>query len=178
MKRILEDSPVVGYQLFRYQDTRADGTQVVYPNFYVRHAGRTECLKTANLKEAKGKVKRPLYLRMRDGGLFGLAGLWEEWKSPDGTPLRTCTIITVDPNPLIASVHTRMAAILKPEDESAWLDGSLKDGLEALKLLRTYPEEKMELHQVSRKVNSPDYDAPDCIQSIDTPDLFRAADGD
>lgn len=122
--------------------------------------------------EAKGKVKQPLYLRMRDGRLFGLAGLWEEWKSPDGSTLRTCTIITVEPNPLVASVHNRMAAILKPEAESAWLDGSIKNGADLLGLLQAFPEEEMELYKVSRKVNSPDYDAPDCIHAAETQALF------
>ena len=58
MKRILEASPVVGYQLFRYQGKRADGTQVVYPNYYIRHAGRTTCAETSRLSEAKIKVKK------------------------------------------------------------------------------------------------------------------------
>jgi hypothetical protein len=35
----LEKSPVVGYQLFRYAGKRADGTAVIYPNYYIRHAG-------------------------------------------------------------------------------------------------------------------------------------------
>jgi integrase len=58
MKRILEDSPVVGYQLFRFQGKRADGTPVTYPNYYIRHAGKTVCIDTAKLSEAKIKVKK------------------------------------------------------------------------------------------------------------------------
>lgn len=58
MKRILEKSPVVGYQLFRFQATRADGTTVVYPKYYIRHDGKTTCTKVTKLADAKAKVKK------------------------------------------------------------------------------------------------------------------------
>lgn len=58
MKRIMEESPVAGYKLFRFQGRRADGTQVVYPNYYVRHDGRDTCTETSKLSEAKVKVKK------------------------------------------------------------------------------------------------------------------------
>ena len=57
MKRILENSPVVGYQLFRFEGKRADGTRVLYPKYYIRHAGKTVCTGTERLIEAKIKVK-------------------------------------------------------------------------------------------------------------------------
>lgn len=58
MKRILEDSPVVGYQLFRFEGKRQDGTPILYPNYYIRHAGKTICTGTDRLGEAKIKVKK------------------------------------------------------------------------------------------------------------------------
>jgi integrase len=57
VKRILEESPVTGYQLFRFEGKRADGTSVIYPN-YLRHAGKTVCTATSRLSEAKIKVKK------------------------------------------------------------------------------------------------------------------------
>jgi putative SOS response-associated peptidase YedK len=36
---------------------------------------------------------------MKDGRSFTFAGLWENWKDPEsGEWLRTCTIITGEPN--------------------------------------------------------------------------------
>lgn len=58
MKRILEDSPVTGYQLFRFEDKRADGTPIVYPKYYIRHAGKTVCTGLEKLSDAKTKVKK------------------------------------------------------------------------------------------------------------------------
>jgi integrase len=57
-KRLLEKAPVTGYQLFRLQDVRPDGSVTTYPNYYVRHNGKTTCLKIARLTDAKIKVKK------------------------------------------------------------------------------------------------------------------------
>jgi putative SOS response-associated peptidase YedK len=91
--------------------------------------------------------------------------LWEEWRSPEGQVLRTCTIITVEPNELISQFHHRMAVILRPEAESVWLN--LKNpATEALQLLKPYPSEEMEAYPVSRAVNSPSFDEISCIMPI------------
>jgi integrase len=58
MKRILEESPVTGYQLFRFEGKRSDGTPIVYPKYYIRHGAKTTCTKTDRLSDAKAKVKK------------------------------------------------------------------------------------------------------------------------
>ena len=50
---------------------------------------------------------------MKDGRPFTFAGLWENWKDPEsGEWVRTCTIITGEPNELVAQIHPRMPVIL------------------------------------------------------------------
>src|SRR5438128_3601846 len=45
------------------------------------------------------KPKLPFAIAMKDGRPFTFAGLWENWKDPEsGEWLRTCTIITGEPN--------------------------------------------------------------------------------
>lgn len=112
------------------------------------------------------KASQPLMIRRRDNELFGFAGLWEQWRSPEGEPLHTCTIITVDPNELIAPIHSRMAAILKPEHEKIWLDPEVKDSARLLSLLAPYPQDQLEAFEVSRRVNAPTIDDPQCIEPM------------
>ncbi|MBK9317172.1 MAG: SOS response-associated peptidase [Acidobacteria bacterium] len=115
-------------------------------------------------KRGKGP-SQPFYVRLKAGELFAFAGLWEEWKSPEGEVLTTCTIITVEPNELIAGIHNRMAMILKPEDEAAWLDP--KNGIpEIANLLQPYPANLMEAYPISRAVNNPRFDDPSCIEPV------------
>jgi len=111
-------------------------------------------------KEENGR--QPMHIRLKDGDLFAFAGLWEVWESPEGTPLHTCAIVTVAPNDVLVPIHNRMPAILRPEDEAAWLDPAIK-GVEALELLRSYPAERMEAYPVSRRVNAPVVDDAACI---------------
>ena len=106
----------------------------------------------------------PHYIHRRDDELFGFAGLWEEWESPDGSPLRTCTIITVAPNELMAPIHNRMPAILRKADEDAWLNPEEKDTDTIIAMLKSYPSEEMEAYLVSRHVNTPQHDDASCIE--------------
>lgn len=118
--------------------------------------------------QKRGKApSQPMYIRRRDGGLFAFAGLWEEWKSPEGEPIETCTIITVEPNELLSKIHNRMAAILRPGDEAAWIDP--KSGVDdLLQMLRPYDSDELEAIPVSRAVNSPAHDSAALIAPIET----------
>lgn len=114
----------------------------------------------------QGKApSQPIYIRRRDQGLFAFAGLWEEWKTPEGNRLQSCTIITTEPNELIAKFHHRMAVILRPEDEAVWLDPK-NSTADALPLLKPYPPEELEAFEVSRAVNSPSVDEVSLIAPV------------
>jgi hypothetical protein len=66
MKRILSDSPVKGYQLFRFEKKKADGSAVMLPNFYIRHGDKTTCTGTDRLQDAKAMIKKQAGLDVRD----------------------------------------------------------------------------------------------------------------
>ena len=90
----------------------------------------------------EGPTKRPHRITLKNKELFGFAGLWDTWKSPDGD-INSCTIITTTPNELMAGIHNRMPVILSRDAECAWLDQGIA-GWEALKsLLIPYPAEYM-----------------------------------
>jgi putative SOS response-associated peptidase YedK len=104
--------------------------------------------------DKRSKPAQPMYIHRRDDGLFAFAGLWEECKLHDGQLLRTCTIITVPPNAVVGAFHQRMPALLRREDEAAWLDPALK-GKEVLGCLQPFQDEELEAYAVSTAVNSP-----------------------
>lgn len=112
------------------------------------------------------KAKQPYYLCMEDGSPFAFAGLWEEWNSPEGSQLRSATIITTEPNPLVAKVHNRMPVILHPDDYALWLSPKETPPSELQHLLTAYPAEEMVAYPVSTMVNSPANDRPENIQPL------------
>lgn len=109
-----------------------------------------------------GKEKIPTYLYMKDEALFGMAGLWEEWNGPDGEVLHTCSIITVEASEFVSAVHHRMPVVLEGEDEARWLDPKEQDARSLTGLLRPY-DGAMGAHAVSKRVNVPVFDEPECI---------------
>ena len=44
--------------------------------------------------QKRGTSKVPLDIHVKSGKLFGFAGLYEHWTSPQGTSIGTCAIIT------------------------------------------------------------------------------------
>lgn len=72
--------------------------------------------------EAQGKTRLPWAFRDPGGGPLCLAGLWEAWRTPDGTMLESCAVVTTAPNGLMQPIHHRMPLTLGAEQAAAWLD--------------------------------------------------------
>ncbi len=110
--------------------------------------------------------KIPYRITLRDGQPFAFAGLWETWLAPDGSEVRTCAIITTQPNELIAPIHNRMPVILPPEAYDRWLSPEEQSATALQSLLRPYPADAMRMYPVSRQVNNPRLDDPACIEPL------------
>jgi putative SOS response-associated peptidase YedK len=114
-------------------------------------------------KTGIGKV--PHRFTLHDDSLFAFAGLWETWRQPDGTPLRTISLMTTSANALVAPVHDRMPVILARDQEAAWLDRSTR--AESLsRMLVPYPAAEMKCVPVSNAVSNARIDAPALIQPV------------
>jgi putative SOS response-associated peptidase YedK len=109
------------------------------------------------------KTKVPHFIHMQDRRPFAFAGLWDHWNSPDGSLVKSCTIITTEPNELMATLHNRMPVILKPADYARWLDPAPRPPESLAPLLKAYPAGEMAAHPVSTLVNSPANDRPDLV---------------
>ncbi len=113
------------------------------------------------------KSKTPYCFTLADEEVFAFAGLWERWKAPDGTELRTCAIVTVGANDLMRPYHHRMPVILNPRHYSRWLDPEFHDKAFLLALLQPYPGNGMRVRSVSTLVNSPKNDGPQCVLPLE-----------
>ncbi|MEI6078067.1 MAG: SOS response-associated peptidase [Verrucomicrobiota bacterium] len=122
--------------------------------------------------------KQPFRFTRKDGGFFCMAGLWEKWHRPPrmdefdlgddaaaGQVVETFTIITTEPNPMVAAVHDRMPVILSPEHFQWWLQPDRFEPQFLKTLLRPYPAEDMACYRVSKLVNNARLDSPDCLQT-------------
>jgi len=110
------------------------------------------------------KQRQAMHIQLKDGGVFAFAGLWLPPAKRGGLP--SATIITTRPNELMATIHTRMPAILLPEHEQAWLDPTAS---EPLQLLGPYPAELMHAYPVSALVNSWENETPAVLDAATEP---------
>ncbi len=122
--------------------------------------------------------KQPYRVAFADDRPFAMAGLYEEWTPPtqqtgladfgaggDTTPetVTSFTIITTEPNELIADLHHRMAVILSPDEEQKWLTA---DPDTAEPLLDPYPDDELQAYPISTRVNSPANDDRSIIEPV------------
>jgi len=103
---------------------------------------------------AMGSVKQPFCFEVGEGDLFALAGLWDQWKSPDGEIIESCTILTTTPNSLVADMHDRMPVIVTPDKYEVWLDPDVNDFDAIRDILKPYDADQMRRYPVSTKLNN------------------------
>jgi putative SOS response-associated peptidase YedK len=112
-------------------------------------------------KVVGGKI--PFSIGMKDNAPFVFAGLWEGWKDPATQVwLRTCTIITGEPNELVAQIHSRMPVILAEEHHEAWLTNQA-----GKEVLVPFPGSAMRAWPIGPRVNSPKNNDPDLLLPVE-----------
>ncbi|NGM68134.1 SOS response-associated peptidase [Natronolimnobius sp. AArcel1] len=127
--------------------------------------------------------KQPYRVALEDDRPFAMAGLWERWEpneettqsgldafgggveenTADDGPLETFTIITTEPNNLIADLHHRMAVILEPGSEGKWLTAD-----DPKRLLKPYAADEMRAYPVSQAVNNPANNDPALLEPLES----------
>jgi putative SOS response-associated peptidase YedK len=96
----------------------------------------------------------PFAVCRADGEPLALAGLWAIWRNPEtATRVYTCSILTTDPNELVARLHDRMPVVLDPADWDAWLNESTPP-TELRPLLHPAPAATLDAYAVSPAVNN------------------------
>lgn len=111
--------------------------------------------------------KYPFNFYLPDRELFGFAGIYNDFTDAEGKPYFTCAILTTTPNNLVNKVHNRMPVIISEKDEDDWLNPENKDFEKLYKLLAPYPEKKMKMNIVSKRVNSPRNDDNRLVEPLE-----------
>jgi putative SOS response-associated peptidase YedK len=112
------------------------------------------------------------------GGMFAFAGLWERWRNPDGSILRSFTIVTGPANSLCRPIHDRMPVILPPEAWPLWLGEAEAAPQQLLALPQACPEEWLRVYPVGPAVGNVRNDEPGLLvpagADLQTGDLLPA----
>ena len=118
-----------------------------------------------------GAAKQPYAIVPADARVFAFAGLWSSWREKtaggEAEWIRTCAIVTGEPNELLAPIHNRMPVILPRETWPAWLGEEQASADELQSLLKPYQADRMRAYPISTRVNSVKNDAPDLLEAVD-----------
>jgi len=115
----------------------------------------------------EGTGKQPHWLGRPGRAIFGMAGLWERWGGGDGGggELLTFTILTREATGVAVGIHPRMPLILPRESWPLWLGSGTSPGDRA-RLLESEPPIDLLAYPVSRVVNAPANDVPECVAPL------------
>ncbi|QEM67048.1 SOS response-associated peptidase [Geobacter sp. FeAm09] len=135
-----------------------------------RHAIRHQrCIVPASgfyeWQQAEGG-KQPYYIHPVDDSPMGFAGIWEQWRTPEGDMLQSVCILTTSANTSMEAIHDRMPVILAPDGYSFWLDHNRQEPEEFRHLYHPYPPELLQAHKVPDLINNPRFDSPACIVQV------------
>ena len=118
-------------------------------------------------QETGHSLKQPYAIAMKDRSVFGFAGLWEKWTDKaSGETIRSCTIITTEPNKLCAPIHNRMPAILDPADYEQWLGERATSNNALQAMLKPFPAKPMECFKIGKRIGNVKYDEPGLIEPV------------
>lgn len=110
-----------------------------------------------------GGEKQPFRIYKNDQSAFAMAGLWGE-KVIDSESVRSVTILTTEPNEVVAPIHDRMPVVLPNDEEDTWLES---DPVERRALCRPYPDGDLDAYPVGTRVNNPSNDDATIIEEVD-----------
>ena len=106
----------------------------------------------------------PYYFFLKNIDIFCFAWVYDDWETSEWDTLKSCSIITTEPNSIVWDIHNRMPVIIPKENEQNWLANEdtsfLKD------LLKPYDSNEIDVYKVSQHVNSVKADDKECIVRI------------
>ncbi|MDF1679763.1 SOS response-associated peptidase [Ponticaulis sp.] len=110
----------------------------------------------------QGNSKIPFAIGLRNRRWFCFGGLWD-CAHIDGSELNTFTILTTQPNDLMAGIHTRMPVIIHPDNYARWIDGDYRKMDD---LFEPYPTDEMHAWVVDPKVGNVRNQGPELIEEV------------
>jgi len=116
--------------------------------------------------KAEGKAKQPFAIARHDRAPIAFAGIWDRWKDPSGTWIRTFAIITTTANALCAPLHERMPVILDAENHEAWLGEEAATPERLAAMLRPYDAGLMAAWPVSQAVGNVRNNGPELVEPL------------
>jgi putative SOS response-associated peptidase YedK len=122
-------------------------------------------------KQVSKKGKIPYRVIWRDGKVFSMGGIWEEFEDEEGHTVHTFRILTTQSIPSLSDLNNRMPLIIPKQAEHDWLtpENSLDD-LE--NVMVPFDSDEFHMYTVSPRVSDASYDHPSLVKPFSPADQF------
>ena len=114
---------------------------------------------------AEGGIKQPYYIHAPDLPVMLFAGLWEQWRNPEGQLVQSFAIITQASAGPLTALHDRAPLFLTPAVLWDWLHGTVEQAA-AIALAAPMPE--LRWYAVSRAVSNARSQGAALIEPLDS----------
>ena len=153
----------VGYSTF---NARADSvaTKPAFRDAWKR--GQRCLVVTDGFYEWRKSDKQPFAIGMADDGLMVMAGLGISGNRPQGEKIKSCTVITCDPNEAVGALHDRMPVVLAEKDWPKWRGEEPASEEELKALLVACPSEDLKLWAVDKRVGNVKNNGPELAERL------------
>ncbi len=122
-------------------------------------------------KQVSKKGRIPYRVVWREGKVFSVGGLWEEFEDGEGHVVHTFRILTTPPIPSLADLDSKMPLVIPKLNEHDWLDPDKP--LEAVSaMLVPFVSEEFHAYTVSPRVADASYDHPTLVKPFSPADQF------
>lgn len=162
------------YNMLNAKSEEVNSSRLYEESFY-NHRCLVLCSGFFEWRKVK-KEKVPYYITLKDDEMFVFAGIWNETTDGKGQKTRTFSVLTIEANELMATVHNtkkRMPLILSPDDALKWLQKGLdKETLNSL--LKPIPSEKLKAHTIKKflPAQAKNLNSSDIIAYYNYPEIF------
>lgn len=159
--------------VFSYSTINAKAETLLTKPTFREPFKRRRCLVPVNsyyewkVIDSKKKTKQTWAIGLKSEEPFVLGGIWDRWVSPDKqVELESYSIITVEPNELLAPLHDRMPLMIAPGDYERWLEPG-DPQRPPIDLLRPFDSDLMKIWRVKPDVGNVRNNRPDLIDPFD-----------
>ena len=117
--------------------------------------------------ELGAPAKQPFYISNPNLNSLSIAGIWSQWKSPNGELINSAAVITRDSVNELARIHNRMPVMMPREHWDIWLNNLEHDTAQLVALMKnSKPDEGLLPWPVSDEVNKVVNNGPQLINQI------------
>jgi putative SOS response-associated peptidase YedK len=154
--------------VFRYKTYTIPSEKILSKHSWEQAVRERRCLVPANgyFELYDNAKKQAYYIHPSADALIAFAGVYSTWDDPEGNTHGTYSILTIDTPSPTPGENSGVPIIIKREDEQRWLNTDITDAGSLYDMLRPYPADLLQMHEVSPAVHSPKQNLPSLIDPV------------